>query len=102
MAIGLKIRQLAESPVVRMWPYDTDFMLCLLRSLAVLFTRVFRSRRDLLLENLALPQQLVGLKQRHPRPQDPGAHERAEKTAAYRNLPLGRADMPAVLSRLHR
>jgi putative transposase len=36
--------------------------------LAVLFIRVFRSRRDLLLENLALRQQLVGLKQRYPRP----------------------------------
>src|SRR4051812_23539813 len=43
-------------------------MLCLLRSLKVLFTRVFRSRRDLLLENLALRQQLVVLKRRNPRP----------------------------------
>jgi len=43
-------------------------MRCLLRSLAVLFIRVFRSRRDLLLENLALRQQLVVLKQRKPRP----------------------------------
>src|SRR5437763_11926881 len=43
-------------------------MLCLLRSLVVLFIRVFRSRRDLLLENLALRQQLVVLKQRGPRP----------------------------------
>jgi hypothetical protein len=44
-------------------------MLCLLRLIVVLFIRIFRSRRDLLLENLALRQQLVGLKQRHPRPQ---------------------------------
>ena len=44
-------------------------MLCPLRLIVVLFTRVFRSRRNLLLENLALRQQLVGLKQRHPRPQ---------------------------------
>src|SRR6202795_4167758 len=43
-------------------------MLSLLRSLAVLFIRVFRSRRNLLLENLALRQQLVVLKQRNPRP----------------------------------
>src|SRR4051794_38721528 len=40
----------------------------LLRSLAVLFIRVFRSRRDLLLENLALRQQPVVLKQRNSRP----------------------------------
>jgi len=51
------------------WPYDTDFVLCQLKSLAVLFIRVFRSRRDLLLENLALRQQLVVMKQRYPRPQ---------------------------------
>ena len=44
-------------------------MLCLLRLIVVLFIRVFRSRRDLLLENLALRQQLFGLKLRHPRPQ---------------------------------
>src|SRR4051794_22565059 len=43
-------------------------MLCLLKSLAVLFIRLFRSRRDLLLENLALRQQLVVLKQRNARP----------------------------------
>jgi putative transposase len=43
-------------------------MLSLLRSLAVLFIRVFRSRRNLLLENLALRQQLVVLKQRNPHP----------------------------------
>jgi len=39
--------------------------------LAVLFIRVFRSRRDLLLENLALRQQPFGLKQRRPRTQVP-------------------------------
>ena len=49
--------------------YDTDFMLCPLRLLVVPFIRIFRSRRDLLLENLALRQQLVVLKQRYPRPQ---------------------------------
>jgi hypothetical protein len=44
-------------------------MLWLLRSLVVFFIRIFSSRRDLLLENLALRQQLVVLKQRYPRPQ---------------------------------
>ena len=44
-------------------------MLCLLRLLVVLFIRVFRSHRDLLLENLALRQQLDVLKPRYPRPQ---------------------------------
>jgi hypothetical protein len=43
-------------------------MLCLLRLILVLFIRFFSSRRDLLLENLALRQQLVVLKQRNPRP----------------------------------
>src|SRR6202035_92084 len=32
------------------------------------FVRVFRDRRNLLLENLALRQQLAVLKRRHPRP----------------------------------
>jgi len=41
-------------------------MLRYLRLLAVLFTRFFRSRRNLLLENLALRQQLSVFKQRHP------------------------------------
>jgi putative transposase len=44
-------------------------MLCLLRLLVVFFIRTFLSRRDLLLENLALRQQLFVLKQRYPRPQ---------------------------------
>ena len=43
-------------------------MLRLLRLLVVFFTRLFRSRRDLLLENLALRQQLGVLKQKHPPP----------------------------------
>jgi hypothetical protein len=43
-------------------------MLCLLRLLPVLAIRLFRSRRELLLENLALRQQLTVLKQRHPQP----------------------------------
>ena len=41
-------------------------MLRLLRLLVDLFTRLFRSRRDLLLENLALRQQLGVFKQKHP------------------------------------
>src|ERR1700694_5406529 len=43
----------------------------MLRLLGLCFgtlARLFRSRRSLLLENLALRQQLVVLKQRHPRP----------------------------------
>ena len=39
-----------------------------LRLLFVLAARFFRSRRDLLLENLALHQQLAVLKKRHPQP----------------------------------
>jgi len=68
IADGIQIKELADPPRLRVCPYDTDFMLCLLRSLAVLLIRVFGSRRDLLLENLALRQQLVVLKQRNPRP----------------------------------
>jgi hypothetical protein len=44
------------------------FMLRLLRLLCVLATRLFRSRRDLLLENLALHQQLAILKKKRPVP----------------------------------
>jgi len=43
-------------------------MPCTLRLLFVLLVRSARSRRDLLLENLALRQQLSVLKQRHPQP----------------------------------
>jgi hypothetical protein len=44
-------------------------MLRSLRLLVVLFARLFRSRRDLLLENLALRQQLGVFRQKHPPPQ---------------------------------
>jgi transposase InsO family protein len=43
-------------------------MLCSLRLVVVLFTRLFSSRRDLLLENLALRQQLSVFKQKLPLP----------------------------------
>jgi transposase InsO family protein len=43
-------------------------MLRLLRLLSILFIRVFRSRRDLFLENVALRQQIAVLKRRHPQP----------------------------------
>jgi putative transposase len=43
-------------------------MLRLLRLLPILAIRLFRSRRELLLENQALRQQLTVLKQRHPQP----------------------------------
>src|SRR5664280_3004506 len=43
-------------------------MLRLLRLLFVLALRSVRSRRDLLLENMVLRQQLAVLKRRHPKP----------------------------------
>jgi hypothetical protein len=49
-------------------PCKTGFMIRLLGLLPFLFARFFRSRRDLLLENVALRQQLGVLKQRHLRP----------------------------------
>jgi len=44
-------------------------MMSLLRLLPVLIAGFSRSRRDLLLENLALRQQLIALKRKYPRPQ---------------------------------
>jgi putative transposase len=44
-------------------------MISLLRLLPVLIAGFSRSRRDLLLENLALRQQLIALKRKYPRPQ---------------------------------
>ena len=69
IAIRIKLIELAVPPRLGLSPYDTDFMPCQLRVLVVFLIRIFRSRRDLLLENLALRQQLVVLKQRCPRPQ---------------------------------
>ena len=46
----------------------TGLMLRLLRLLVVLSPRFFRSRRDLLLENLALRQQRGVFKQKYPQP----------------------------------
>jgi hypothetical protein len=46
----------------------TDLMLRLLRLLAILFPRLFHSRRDLLLENLALRQQFSVFKRKHRQP----------------------------------
>ena len=63
-----KISQIGVQPVSRFFPCQTGCMLRLLRLLFVLFNRSFCSRRDLLLENLALRQQLAVLKQRRPRP----------------------------------
>src|ERR1035438_2383719 len=51
-----------------MYPCKTGLMVCLLRLLSIVPTRFFRSRRDLLLENLALRQQLGVFKRKHPRP----------------------------------
>jgi putative transposase len=55
-------------PQFGLFPYKTGLMLRLLRLLVVLFSRFFRLRSDLLLENLALRQQLAILKQKHPQP----------------------------------
>src|ERR1035438_6750572 len=63
-----KISQIEVQPVSRFFPCQTGCMLRLLRLLFVLFNRSFCSRRDLLLENLALRQQLAVLKARRPRP----------------------------------
>ena len=49
-------------------PNRIGLMLCLLRVLSVLATQFFRYRRDLLLENLALRQQLAVWKRRRPQP----------------------------------
>ncbi|PYU27931.1 MAG: hypothetical protein DMG32_04410 [Acidobacteria bacterium] len=43
-------------------------MIDAIRLLAGAILRLFRARRRLLLENLALRQQLAALKKRHPRP----------------------------------
>ena len=43
-------------------------MFCFLKLCFGALVRFFRSRHTLLLENLALRQQLVVLKRRHPRP----------------------------------
>ncbi len=48
---------------------ETGLMLCMLRLLSILSVRIFCSRRDLLLENLALRQQLAVLTLKHPQPQ---------------------------------
>jgi hypothetical protein len=43
-------------------------MFAIIRLLSGMVARLFYSRRSLLLENLALRQQLVVFKRRHPRP----------------------------------
>ena len=62
------ISQIEVQPVSPALPCQTGFMLRLLRLLFVLAARSFHSRRDLLLENLALRQQLAVLNARRPRP----------------------------------
>jgi hypothetical protein len=57
-------RTVSVSPSI---PCQTGSMLRLLRLLFVLTVRSLYSRRDLLLENLALRQQLAVLRKRHPR-----------------------------------
>src|ERR1035438_8155386 len=50
------------------YPCKTGLMVLLLRLLSIVPTRFFRSRCDLLIENLALRQQLGVFKRKHPRP----------------------------------
>lgn len=59
-----------DEPIVQsgLSPCTTSRMLCLVKLLPVLVVIFFRSRRDLLLENLALRQQLSVLKRRPSRP----------------------------------
>jgi transposase InsO family protein len=51
-----------------MYPCKTGLMVRLLRLLSIVPTRFFRSRCDLLIENLALRQQLGVFKRKHPGP----------------------------------
>jgi hypothetical protein len=51
-----------------MFPWNTALVLCLVKLWPVPVIVCFRSRRDLLLENFALRQQLAVLKRRDPRP----------------------------------
>src|ERR1039458_6350617 len=51
-----------------LFPCKTGQMLGLFSALFAFPSRIFRSRRDLLLENLALRQQLAVMKWRHPQP----------------------------------
>ena len=56
-----------------MSPCKTDRMLRQLRLLFVTLARFFCSRGDLLLENVALRQQLAVLRRRHPQPRFAGS-----------------------------
>ena len=65
----LLLNQTEESTIrVDLPACKTDLVLYLLRLLPVLFARFFCSRCDLLLENLALRQQLAVLKQKNSQP----------------------------------
>src|SRR5665213_1708837 len=59
-----------HKPVIQFGSFTckTDLMLRPLRLILVLYSRFFHSRRDLLLENLALRQQLGVLQRRRPQP----------------------------------
>src|ERR1035441_7033170 len=59
-----------HKPVIQFGSFTckTDLMLRPLRIILVLYSRFFHSRRDLLLENLALRQQLGVLQRRRPQP----------------------------------
>ena len=60
-------------------------MLRMLWLLVGLFTRSFRSRREVLLENLALRQQLTVLKLRRPQPRFRGHDRHLERRSRRRD-----------------
>jgi hypothetical protein len=64
-------------------------MQCLLQHLFSLPIRVFRSRRDLFLENLALRQQLAVLKQRHSQPRFAVADKLGDAAVALARMEAG-------------
>jgi hypothetical protein len=69
-AVARQNADLPSNQVDELWSSscENSLMLRLLRLLFVLIVRSFRSHRELLMENLALRQQLAVWKQRHPQP----------------------------------
>src|ERR1700690_4068399 len=63
-----EIKQIDCSPPLSLYGCKTGLMLRMFRVLSAVLPQFFRSRRDLLLENLALRQQLAVLRARHPQP----------------------------------
>src|SRR6202795_4246322 len=80
-------------------------MLDIIRLLVGAILRLFRTRRNLLLENLALRQQLAVLKRKHPRPKL-AAFDKLFWTAASRSWPQWKQALivvtPDTVTRWHR